>query len=621
MIDKSITVFKSGIHNILDSELIPDDAASDALGWLTTDGRIELMRGRQFIGGEGTSGSNNGEWKTYQTDGTELRYKKIDTKIQYYNPSTDAWEDVITGMEEGDVTFANYQSLAGAFLYVFGKDGLWKICTANPTNYASMYDSAKNFKGYGLIDRGRSLLWGRDEDPTGLYGSYIDGQDSDVYTTVSAEALADVSTGTLAFKSGGSKRTCFGVEITVTTSGQVFTDDFNGNLTGDQGGTGTINYMTGAFTTDDTGAGTVDYQWEDATVKGVLDFSKSATRLAGEGFVLRQDKGGDAIKVVLVHEGSYFSLKENSCYKLTLDAADENPTNEVFRTDIGVETLRSGVATGKGVMFMNTANPSKPRVSIIQRNPLGDNFDSQNIFTQFRFENYTYDDAALFAWDKYLLIACKQIGSDSNDRIIMCNIDENTVSVAPYDVRTFVIYNGLLHGGSSLTTSTYELFTGFDDLEETIQNFWESKDDNHGDSVLKRTKKMRFNGQISATQAVSVYLATDSGSYSKIGTIRGDGSYIDYSNPSVIGASLIGTENIGGEGTTDVYEFLVELKIKSGKYRVRKIKFVADEVGYVSIQMMTDFDIWTYQDKLPSKYRLKQNVSLDGETTDLSTPE
>lgn len=70
--------------------------------------------------------------------------------------------------------------------------------------------------------------------------------------------------------------------ITDTSTGEVFTDNFSGVLSGTLGGTGTINYMTGAFTTSQSGAGTVNYQWEMTNNKGVTDFTKSATRLAGE---------------------------------------------------------------------------------------------------------------------------------------------------------------------------------------------------------------------------------------------------------------------------------------------------------------------------------------------------
>ena len=130
----------------------------------------------------------------------------------------------------------------------------------------------------------------------------------------------------LAFKSGGATRNCFGVVITVGT--ETFTDDYNGALVGSAGGTGTINYITGAYTVSVAGAGTATYQWENSNVKGITDYTKSATRIAGEGFILRQDVGGDAIQTVLIgQDGAYYSLKKNSCYRLELDLEDINPRN------------------------------------------------------------------------------------------------------------------------------------------------------------------------------------------------------------------------------------------------------------------------------------------------------
>ena len=62
------------------------------------------------------------------------------------------------------------------------------------------------------------MLWNRKEDKTGLYGSYIDKQNSTVYTAVSNEVIGALGTktytGTLAFKAGGSARNCFGLSIT-----------------------------------------------------------------------------------------------------------------------------------------------------------------------------------------------------------------------------------------------------------------------------------------------------------------------------------------------------------------------------------------------------------------------
>lgn len=612
----------SGTHNVLPNEDIPQDAASDSKNWLTRDGHIELAYGRQPVGGLGAAGKNYGEHTGFRVDGTAVRFRKVNAVIQVLVGST--WTNVITGLTTtADYTFANYQSLAGAFVYCFGVDGIYKIATANPTSFTSLYDSTKNFKGYAIIDRARTIMWGRAQDPTGLYGSWIDGQNAvsgatGVYTTITGEATTSL-TGTLAFKGAGATRTCFGVAITITASGEVYTDNYNGVLTGSLGGTGTINYTTGAYTLSNAGVGTAAYQWENSNLRGVTDFSKSATRLAGEGFVLRQDAGGDAIQNVLVIDGSYFSLKKHSCYRYVPDAADTAPLNEIFRTDIGVSSLRSATATGKGILYMNTANPTEPRLSIIQRNPLGDNFDATPLFPQYDFTQFSYADCMVDSWDRYVLIGCNS-GVTENDTLLVGDVLTNTIDRTDYGIRTSTKANGYLYGGDPLSQTTYELFTGFDDVGVALSNYWDSKGETFGDDVLKKEKRLRFKGRIVPDQRVSVYESLDDTDFTLVGTILGSGVYVDYGSSQAIGTNMIGTANLGGGDTVDSYQFFIELKVKTAKFRKRMIRFVAEGIGYVSIERITDFDIWTYQDKMPSKYRTKQNVSLDGTVTDQANP-
>lgn len=624
--EKTVNAFESGVHNLIDEELIPRDAASRALGWLTKNGRIELSYGRQAQGAVGAAGKVLTEWKAAQTDGTSVRLRKIydntEGKVQYLDSGT--WTDVITGLSDKEVTFSNYSSVAGNHIYITSpEDGIYKIVAANPDSFADMYDSARNFKGYSFIDRGRMIMWNTKDDATGLYGSFIDSQDSDVYTTVSAESIGTSGstnyTGTLAFKAGGSTRVCFGVVFTDGT--QTITFDFAGNATGD--GTGTINFMSGAynvtFDATTTGAVTSDYQWEDSNQGGVTDFTKSATRLAGEGFSVRQDSGGDAIQVVVPYEGSYFSFKERSVYQFTLDVEDTNPSNLLIRADVGVSTKNAAVPTSSGIMFMDTGNPSRPFLSILRRNPVGDNFLTEPVFPQFDFSLYSYDDVVLETWDKYLLIACAE-DTTENDRLLMCDMQGQHVSPIPYGLRTFAKDGGMLYGGDPVSQTTYELFTGFDDMGTLVQNSYEMGANTYGTKTLKKVKKLRFRGQIDPNQVVSVYMALDGSEYQKVGTIRGDADYVDYSSTSAIGTNLIGAEVIGGDDTTPVYDFLMEIKLRMPKFRSRKLKFVAEGYGYVAMQMVTDFDIWLFQDKLPKANRLKQNVSLDGTETDVATP-
>jgi hypothetical protein len=625
----TIQAFSKGTHNLVDSELIPQDAASESRNWLTRDGKIELMYGRQAFGDEGAAGKIYAEHTGSRVDGTEVRFRKAGTKIQYYDVTTEDWEDTLTGLSLGDVTFTNYSSLAGAFVYVTSPEiGIYKIPTANPASAVNMYDATKNFKGYAFINEGRMILWGRDRDKTGLYGSWIDAQDGDVYTTVSAEILGSgdgvdkTFSGTLAFKAGGATRTCHGVVITVT-GGEVVTDDFNGNLIGNNGAVGTINYATGAwsilFDTAPANASnniTAGYQWENSNAKGVTDFSKSTPRQPGQGFVVRQDQGGDEIKVVIPHDGSYFSMKARSVYQFTLDAADTNPKNELIRTDVGVETLRGAVATNIGIIFLNTGNPSKPMMNVLKRDPLGDNFTTAPMFAHFKFENYQYDDVSLFSWDRYVLTACKD-NSPENNRILMCNILDQTVDVTDYGARAFARFGGLVHAGDPVSLTTYELFTGFDDMGTVLTNEWESKDEKYSSQALKKVKRLRFRGLIDSNQIVEVYWSQDESEYQLIGTIRGDQDYVDYQSSTAVGTSLIGNQVVGGEGKVNVYTFYMELKMRTPKFRKRKIKFVATGLGYVAIQEITDFDIWRFEERIPKQYRQKQNVSIDGTQDDL----
>lgn len=630
--DNAIQAFTKGVHNLLDDTLIPQDAASDAKNWITQDGRIKLSSGKYRIGTEGAAGAVYGQIFGYKVDGTKVHWRKIGTKIQYYDGS--AWTDIVTGLTDGaDYTFSNYSSLAGTFTFAFGPDGIYKFHNANPGSYISLYDSAINFKGYAFIDRGRTILWGRSEDKTGLYGSKIDRQNSTVYTSVSAETIGSGDgvtlsfSGTLAFKGGGATRNCFGVSVAVT-GGETFTDNYKGTLTGSAGGTGTINYITGAWTLTFTVAPAnsannikATYQWEDSNTAGVTDFRKSGTRVAGEGFQFPQDEGGDAIQTILIgQDGAYYSLKKQSAYRLEIDPDDTNATNLVYRRDIGVPCMRAAVSTSKGIVFINTANAEKPELTILQRNPLGDNIEPVVLFPHFRFANYSYADASLTTWERYIVIACRTADATANDRVLLADITEKTVDITAYHARTFAQDSGSLYCGSSVSQTVYQLYSGYDDDGLTIENFWTSKGENFKSNRLKKYRKQRFSGRIDPDQYAEVYIDYDDAGFQLVGTIRGDGTYVDNTTPQEIGALMVGESQVGGNVSATVFPFQIEFKLKVPKFQKRNIKIVAKGIGYLDFDGMTDHDIFTFENKLPKRFRQKQNVSLDGQSTDQANP-
>jgi hypothetical protein len=721
MPDHETDAFVSGVQNLLDDELIPEDAASDEKNWLTQDGRLKLIAGRLRIGTEGPVGTIQGEIFGYKADGTKIHWRKTSAgKIQYLNGST--WTDVVTGLSTtADYTFSNYSSLAGTFTYAFGVDGIFKFHNAVPGSYLALYDSTKNFKGSAFIDKGRTILWNRPEDKTGLYGSYIDRQDSTVYTTVTAETLASGNgttqtfSGTLGTHGGGASS--FGVSpfgqiaatktitaitqatlafVTATGHGlaqgdliyitgvvgmtqingliasvnsisdadhfflnidasgftayssggslykvEQFTDDYLGNLKSNLGGTGTINYITGAysltFNTAPTNASNnilANYQWEASNNKGVTDFSHSATRAAGEGFQFPQDEGGDAIqKVVIAPDGSYMSMKSQSAYNLILaeDDTASATSNLVYRRNMGVPSNRAAVSTSKGIMFINTANPERPEMTILQRNQLGDAIEPAILFPGFRFANYVYDDCHMDTFERYILVFCKTPGASANDTVLLCDPEAKTVDITSFNGRTSATDATYLYIGSSITQSVYQLYSGFDDDGLPIDNYWISKGERLIPKVrsikilmlaqgLKKVRHLQFKGHISPDQSFEVYVSYDEAGFQLVGTIRGDGTYVDYSQQQVVGANFVGGSQVGGDVVTNVYPFFAQLKIKSPKFRKRAIKIVAKGIGYVEIESMADRNIMTFEVKLPKRFRQKQNVSLDGAQTDLPTP-
>lgn len=630
MIEYKTNAFISGIQNKISSEDIAQNAASDSLNWLSINGSIELSRGRQAIGAEGSIGGVFGQIFAPKKDGTKVHFRKINTKIQYNNNGT--WTDIITGLTAGsEYTFSSYISLLGAYVYATGVDGLYKIAVANPTSYKDMYDATKNYRGYSIINDSRMFVWNTNKpnvDKTGLYLSKIDPQGTN-YTTVSSENLgasgSTTYTGTLAAVTG--VRFCFVTSITGTTGAGVetFTDNGSGILTSDKGGTGTINYATGAYSitfnaVTTSGNVLANYQWENSNSGGITDFTFSGTRVAGEGDIISQEYLGEPIQNVLIFEGKYYSFKKTCVYELDLTIDDTNATNKVYRIDIGVPSKNACISTGKGMVYMDTANPDKPMLSILIKNPIGGNLEPINLTPLFAWENYTLTSCVVDTWGENILVSARTLDSTYNNRTFLVNVNQKySTDITYYGANSFAKNSGYLYAGDSLTDSVYEIFTGFDDLNNVIDNYWESKDDILKMGNLKRFRYLRIKGLIDPSQYVEVYVNLDNNGYTQIGTIRGDGSYVDYTDPQTVGSNMVGGAIVGGGDPVIAYPYLIEIRCRVDKFRTRKFKFVAKGIGYVSIQWFIDVDILKFEQRIPRRFRQQQHVSLDGTETNLPT--
>lgn len=627
MLNREYKTYKHGIIDTLEDHSTPHGAASRSLGFQTKGDKTELMRGRHLLGTENTgSGRISGIHVGERADGTQVLFKTYARKVKYYDTVTEDFieistdflpADVLTDGLGEDVSFSSYASLAGYQVWLNSPNGtLAKIMTANPGSITDMYLASKNFKGFINIKQNRMSLWQRgvsgsnsQRDLTSPYLSYIDAA---AYTTVTTESLGSSGSltysGTLAFKGGGARRTCFGVVITDGT--ETFYDDYNGVLTGSAGGTGTINYTTGeysvTFNSVAGGAVTADYQWEDSTNTGIADFTKSAPRTAGQGATFRQDDGGSILQAILSFRDVEYCIHRIKTWALTLTATDTSATNLIFRHKVGIPNWRAAVPTGDGIYYVDDVDENEPRLRLLTLDSSSDQVVPIPISLNLDLTGYRFNQAASIEFGDLVLFACRTANSNINNRVIVYDRVWKSLDILPYYASCFAIYNGVLVAGDSGSNNVYELFSGLDDDDSTIENYWEGASDDLQVRQLKKTKRLVLEGEIGPDQSTEVYISYDNAAYTLLGTIDGNGSYVDRSQSVNVGAVTIGRTEIGGgglSGSIPAYHYIKEFRLDSDKFNRIKIKLVATEIGYFSLTGEQYKDIRAKGNKIPARHR------------------
>lgn len=644
--------FKYGQIDNLEASSIPRGAATSALNWLTKGDHIEVRRGQKYMGTVSVNvgnGKATGIKKAVQATGDEILFGTYGKKLKYFDEPTQEWiengidllgaavvDDAGMGLES--VFMSEYTGLAGNQLFLNSPNcsGYYKLMIANPTSSLNVYDAAKNFKGRILIDTNRTLLWGRVKDQTGLYGSYIDTQ---TYTTVSPEAVGTGNgvlvtfTHTAAGITG--TRTIFAVSVTDGT--ETFTDNFDGTLSGSLGGTGTVNYITGAisvtFNTAPTNATpiTTVYQWEDSNVHGITDFTKSATRLAGEGFIFRQDEGGGSLRAIGQYDQIYYCFHTKKTWVLNIGATDTSATNLPYRQKVGIPNERASVDTGEGIYYIDDTDKNDVKVRLLTYTVAGSTkvvpvAMSNNI----NLNNYLFDQAAAIQWGDLLLFACASADSTQtingktvalNNRVLVYNKLWKSWDLLDYNVTCFEVYNGTLVAGDSFTDNFLVLFSGFDDFDaDAVPNSWIGRMDNLDVDGLKKTKKLYMQGNIGPEQKIKVSISLDNGPFVEVGghdaidpdtnlsrhyyAIEGSGNYVDRLQSVDIGATTMGEKEIGGgSGGNLAYNYERYFSLALDKFELVQIMFEAVSVGYASISLQKYWDVRFKGRKVPGKYR------------------
>lgn len=638
--------YKSGVVDSIESRSIPPGAASASLGWVTLGDKIELVRGRLRLGTEVAGvGRVSGIGVGKLINGTTVLFSTYGTKARYYNSSTSDWVEIGTdALTSSVVTAANpygedisispYTNLAGPQVWMNSPSigALIKILVANPGSFKDNYDASKNFKGYMRHLGNRALLWrrgGATKDETGLYGSKLDKDEVSDYTQVTGESIGtgDGATvtfaGTLVALSG--KRTAFGVAM--TDGVETFSDSKDGTLSGSAGGTGTINYTTGAYSITffvaplNLAAITGSYYWEDSTAGGTADFTKSTPRVAAEGFVIRQDDAGGPFQWPALYNGITYCLHVLKTWAFSLSADDETATNTVYRDKVGIPNLRASAESGEGVYYIDDTDESDPRVRLLTLDSSSAQVVPVPISNNLNLKSYRFDKAAGIEWGDYILFACRTSSSDVNNRVLAYSRKWTTWDILPYWVSCFSIKDGVLVAGDSLSNNVYELFSGLDDDGAIVENFWIGGSDLVEQEGMKKVPSIVLEGDIGPNQGIRVYVGIDNGTFVEIGkgaataewpdgipAIVGSGAYVDRTNRSSVGSTTLGRGEVAGgsELNEDIeaYHYERKIRLEQSRFEYAKIKYEAVAIGYASVSRKDWWDVRFKSNKIPQKYRV-----------------
>lgn len=610
--DYPISKFFGLNTSVKDTKTLKAGVSPDALNWLTGKDRdhIELRRGYARLGTSEQTGNGKvtGLGVGLRYDGVEVPFYSHGRKVKYYDVTTDDTVEVGTdllpaGASGEDVWMQPYQNLAGSFMYIGSSNsGIYKIPAANP---GSAVDQAVNNFRFGVFHIGQSRAFAGqrngivagNNDKTGLYLSYIDHDQLSDYTQVTAEVIgAGLTTvsGTLA--SAGAPKTIMYVAFK-EAAGETLIDDRNGNLVGDQGSTGTINYATGAYTLNfnhTTGAVTADYYYEVATSNGILDFNGGFAN--GQAKNLRQDDGGGNLMAIFnLSTVEYcFHLLKTWQFQSSLD--DTQSTNLPYR-NVGIPYPRAAHQTPDGIIFADLSRPAEPKFRRLQvlEGTNSTTIEPEPISDALDLSGHAFDYCVAFRWGDYEIFCVQEriagTANAFNSVMYVRNVVSDAWDRLNYYASCLDTFNGTLLAGDSISNNAYTLFSGFDEDGDVIENYWTSSDLNLGTTNLKNCRRMVVSGLIQPDQQLRVSLSYDGGPFSEVQTIVGNGSYVDTGVNTSIGSATIGSKVIGGGGSEVASPFEIDFPLNSDRFIYARVKLEALDIGFVSVNSITFKDI------------------------------
>lgn len=595
---------------VKDSKALKPGFSPDSLNWITSKERdsIELRRGYTRLGitDEG-AGKVTGIGVGIDYNGNDVLFKTFGRKAKYYNAVTDEWVEIGTDLlpvaaSGEDVWIQAYQALGGSYVFLGSpRSSVYKIPVANPGN--AVDQQVNNFR-WGVFHVGQNRVFAGqrngtvagNQDKTGLYLSFIDKDQLSDFTQVTGESVGGsgaTRTGTLTAITG--KRTAAYVSITDGT--ETFTDDRNGNLLGSAGGTGTINYATGAFSVTFVVAPsapvTASYYWEDSTSAGLLDFSGGGV---GQGKSFRQDNGGGELMAIFNINTTNYCFHRFKTWQFQSSLDDTQSTNLEYR-NVGIPYPRAAWQTPDGILLADVARTNEPKyrkmqvlegteITTIEPLAISDNLD---------LTPFGHATCVVYRWGDYEIFCVQKktlgVFDGYNSVMLVRNVVSGAWDRLDYYASCLTEYNGQLIAGDSITNNALLLFSGFDENGDVIPNYWTSTDLDLGLSNLKTCRRMVIDGLIQQDQQLEVQVSYNGGTWTTVYTIDGSADYVDTGIEVAIGAKTIGSSVIGGGGNETASPYEVDFPLNSDRFTDVRVRLQALAVGFVSVHSITFKDI------------------------------
>ena len=309
-------------------------------------------------------------------------------------------------------------------------------------------------------------------------------------------------------------------------------------------------------------------------------------------------------------------MHQQNVWNLQIATNDDDTKliNLPYRENLSMQSPRGSVETGDGIYFINTQNPNWPYLAKISYNQLGTQIIPDDLSSEkMNMSNYVFDQAvvkqASIVDATYIVIECRTSNSTINNRMILYNLNLQCFDVVDFYASCLFVYQGNLCGGDSITNNVYQFFTGYDDNGAVPYTFWMGNIDNYSIEQLKRVKQFWIEGEIDLGQITQVYASPDRGNFVLVGTIYGNGAYVDESSSIMIGSEPVGTTPVGGAfaGVTSHNHYEIPFRLALDKFQDIQVMYQTIGIGYFSVSNHVHMDIRVNTSKLPKKYRTVQS--------------